>query len=100
MRRLGTIIEYMAEVRITFGTRNCDSDHAITHVSGAANVLGGDRLPEARPACSGIELGLRAEQRAVAANAPVQTFVMQVPILSRVCDFGIGVTRYVESAGR
>src|SRR5277367_2410950 len=98
MRWLRTIIEYMAEMRIAFSTRYRSPNHAIAQVSGAANVLRRDRLPEARPAGSGIKLRLRVEQRVVAADAAVQTFVVQLPILSRIRDFGISVTRYVESA--
>src|SRR5271165_2620603 len=98
MRRRGTIVENMAQMRIAFSARHCRSDHAITRVSDAANVFGRDRLPEAWPAGSRIELRLRVEQGIVAANTAVEALVVQVPILSRVGDFGVGVAGYFKSA--
>ena len=47
------------------------------------DILGRDRLPEARPSSARIELGLRAEQRRPAADASVEPLRAQFVILIR-----------------
>src|SRR6202044_946126 len=67
-RRRRPVVKDVAQVRITpfAGYRHT---HAPAVVFGFRNVLFGDRLPEARPAGTGIELRLRRKQGRATANA-------------------------------
>jgi hypothetical protein len=51
---------------------NLGSEHSVAQVGFRDDVFSGDRLEEARPAGSRIELGIRAKQRESAAHARVE----------------------------
>src|SRR4051812_37286125 len=70
--------------------------HTKTGVVDVANVLRCNRLPEAGPARSRFKLRLRTEQRVVAADAAVKTFVVQVPIFPAEGELRIRMARDIE----
>src|SRR5258708_36865611 len=70
----------MAQVGITQSASNGRATHAKSVVLDVLNVLLGYRLPETRPAGAGFKLGIGTAKRVAAAHAPVDTFVMRVPL--------------------
>ena len=61
VRRPGTIVEYVSQMRIALGAENLGTAHKKTPVRFSADVLAHHRLGEAGPARAGIELGVRIE---------------------------------------
>jgi len=61
MGGLGAVVEYMAKVSVTPGAAHFSSGHPMASVGLFLHVVLCDRRPEARPACSGIELRIGAE---------------------------------------
>jgi len=55
-----------------------------------------NRDPEAGPAGAGVELGIREEQRRVAADAAVETVIVVLPEAAGAGQFGVGAARDVE----
>src|SRR4051794_1767843 len=74
--------------------------HTKTGVVDVANVLRCNRLPEARPTRSRFKLRVRTEQRVVAADAAVKTFVVQVPIFPAEGELRVRMTSDVERIRR
>jgi len=68
--------------------------HPIAIVTGFRHVFPRNRLPEARPAGAGVELGLRAEQRRIAADAAEEAALMQVPCGAAEGTLGAGAARH------
>src|SRR5665213_2520025 len=71
-------------------------DHAVGVVNVLFDGVTLDRLEEARPSGSGLELRLRREQRRVATNAYVGAVVVAVPILAREGPLGAGLAGHLE----
>src|SRR5688500_14916164 len=65
------IVEHVPEMRIAARARDLGADRAERTVPALDHVPSRDRLPETGPPGAGIELGLRVEQRGVAADAAV-----------------------------
>jgi len=61
------------------------------------DILFGDWLPKTRPAGAGFELRIRIEEGRVAADAPIQALIVQVPILPGKGPLRGGVARDGES---
>src|SRR3984893_18673661 len=80
--RLRTVVEYMPQMRVALGAGHRRPHHAEGLVSNLANILIRNRSPEARPSRSRLKLRVRAEQSIVTAHAPVQTFIVLLPVLS------------------
>ena len=99
-RRFGAIVEDVTEVRIAFGARDSGTNHPESTVANLRHIFFGDRLPEARPARAGIEFRSRIKQRIVAADAAVQSLLVQVPVLAGEGQFGVGLPRNVISIRR
>src|SRR5579864_8114647 len=93
-----SVVEDVAEVRVALGASDCGPKHAEHGVPNLAHVFGGNGSPEAGPAGSGIKLGVGAEKRIVAADAAINSFFVQVPILAGECHLGVGVAGDFESA--
>lgn len=83
----------MPQVRIASGAGNRRPLHAQRAVGNLAYVLLGNRLPEARPAGSGIELRRGTEQRVIAADAAENSLVVNIQKLPTVGEFCIRVPR-------
>lgn len=73
----------MPEMSIAARALNLCAFHEERVVGPRDDILGRNRLPKARPASAGIELGLRAEQRRPAADASVESPCVQFVILIR-----------------
>ena len=93
---LGAVVEDVAEVRVTFCARDGGADHTERNVANLSNIFPGDRLPEARPSGAGIEFGAGVEERIVAADAAVDAFVVEVPVLPGKGHLGVGAACDVE----
>ena len=78
-RRLRTVIEQIAEVRIATPTGDLTVRVTAARLA-VLHVLLGDRLPEARPPGSGVELRRGAEERRPAAAAAKDSLLVQIPI--------------------
>ena len=100
MRGFWAVVKNVTEVSGAFGAGNCSSDHTKVCVADLGYVLGSDRRPETRPSRSRFELRGGIEERVIAADAAIETLAVQVPVLSRECDFGVGVARDVEDSRR
>ena len=82
------VVEDVAQVGIAAAAQRLDANHAEAAVLALHDVGGGDRLPEARPAGAGIELGGRVEQGGVAADAAVHAAGMVVVVGAAERAFG------------
>ena len=88
----------MSEVRVTPGARY-GRPHAETPVFQLHNIFPRDRLPEARPARTGVELGLRREKRRITANAAIDPLLMEIPVGTRVRHFSISSAGDIKRIG-
>src|SRR5712692_4747423 len=73
----------MPQMRIAARTPHLGAFHEERPVGPRDDILGRDRLPEARPSGARVELGLRAEQRCPAADASIEPLRAQFVILVR-----------------
>lgn len=97
MRRCGTVVKNMAEMRLAFRAGNRGAHHAKSSIAGLGHVLIGDGLPETRPSGARFELCGGIKQRVVATYAAVQAFLVKIPILARKSDFRVSIARDVVS---
>src|SRR5271166_3078512 len=97
--RSRTIVEYVTQVRVTFGAGNCDALHPDAVVGSLAHIFFCDGFPETGPAGSGIELGFGTEQRVVAADAAEDSSVVNIQQLPGVRQFGIRMPSDLEYSG-
>jgi len=81
--RLRPIGEHMAEVGITAGTADFDTQHTVAAVFAAGNPLFGRRVPITGPARAGIELGFGTEQRRITADTMIDAGCLCIPVLAR-----------------
>jgi len=77
----------MPEMCIALRAGYCCSFHSQTIVGTGADILFGNGGPKAGPACAGFEFCVGVEQCIITANAAVDAFVVQVPVLSAVSSF-------------
>src|SRR5205814_5391437 len=94
--RFRTVIEHVTEMGITAAALDRRSLHPQAEVGALNDVPLLDWLPETRPPGPRIELGLGTEERGVAADAAIQTLVVQVPGGAREGTFGTLMTRHFE----
>src|SRR5262245_39220110 len=87
MGRPGTVVEHMAEMRITNGTQYLDAPHAVATVSLGLDVIFVCGRPETRPAGAGIKFCIRAEQDRSTRHTLIRTLFVIVPVLSGKCSF-------------
>src|SRR5216683_7943210 len=73
----------MPQMRTAARTPQLDEFHEERPVGPRDDILGRDRLPEARPSGARVELGIRAEQRRPAADASVEPLRAQFIIIVR-----------------
>lgn len=71
-----TIVEDMTEMRVAAGAADFGPFHAKGIVGEEEEMVRSDRLIEARPAGTGLELGPRAEERQIASGAAVFAFAL------------------------
>src|SRR5215469_7462108 len=90
----------MAQVSIATAAGHGSAHHAEARVAQLFYVLLRDRLPEARPAGTGLELGIGVEQRRITADAAIQTGLVVVPVLAGEGHLGAVMTGDLESVGR
>src|SRR5580698_3682626 len=95
----GTVVEYMAEMRVAEAARDRGARHAERKVADLAHVFLRNGLPEAGPAGARLEFGLGAEQGRGAANAAIEAFVVIVPIFAGIGAFRARMARYFERIG-
>src|SRR5208337_1451914 len=96
---LGAVVEDVAQVRVALGAQHFVAGHTDAAVGLVLHVLLGDRLPEAGPAGAGVELGRRAEQRVLAADAAEDPLGVQVPVLAGEGALGAGEAGHVKLLG-
>src|SRR5271157_2242896 len=82
-RGSGSVVEHVSQMSIAGAAEDLGTGHPHAAIILGADVLRIYRLPEAGPACSGVELRGRIEQRRAAADAPVDALVLVVPVLPR-----------------
>jgi len=69
--------------------------HAMRAVNYLTHIFGIDGLEVAGPAATGIELGIRLEQRRIAANAGVDAVFMVIPKAPGEGALGCRMTRHL-----
>ena len=77
--RTRAVLEDVAQVRIAVLRAHFDAPHAVADVGVIDDMLGFDRLREARPTGARLELVERAEQRLAADDVDVQAGLVVVP---------------------
>src|SRR6202034_3297775 len=95
-RRLGTVIEYVAEMSAAAPARNRRSHHAEAAVLGLVDRFV-ERCPKARPAGAAVEFGLGREQRQVAAGAGERAGAVFFEKRTRERPFGAFMPEYLIS---
>src|SRR5947208_593558 len=95
----GAVGEHVTEVGPAGPAAHFDAHHAVRAVGDALDHVGVDRLPVARPAAAGVELGARSEQRSAAADAVVAAVVPVVPVLAGERPLGGRVARHLVLHG-
>ncbi len=84
----------MAKVRVTHFAQDFGSHHAVAAIDLFCHMLGVQCLEITGPAATGIKLGIRGEQRRIAAHAGVNARLMMIPELAGKCAFGCGMARH------
>ena len=79
-RRPRPIVEHVTDVGVAQLARDGGALHAEAHVDLFIDIVLVDRLPEARPAGVRFEFRLGVEECRVAADAAIDSFVVQVPV--------------------
>ena len=92
-----TVVEHVSEVRTAAGAVDLRADHAVTVIHVTRDVLGIDRLIEARPAGARMELVLAGEQRQPADHAAVGALFLVVE--QRAAERGLGVRLLRDTVG-
>src|SRR5262249_58018744 len=95
-----TIAKNMAEVRVATVARDGGTRHAEACIADFFHVLFSYRLRETWPTGARIKLGCGVEQRGITANATVETFVVQVPVLPRKRHLGAVMAGGIKQLGR
>ena len=70
----------MPEVGIATGAVDFDTHHAMAAILLGRDRIRGHAIPETRPACSGVELGGRTEQRYITADAVIHPRFLVIPV--------------------
>ena len=70
----------MPEVGIATGAVDFDTHHAVAAILLGRDRIRGHAIPETRPACSGVELGGRTEQRYITADAVIHPRFLVIPV--------------------
>jgi len=94
-----SVIEDMSEMRSAPRARNFHSEDRGGRAA-FVNRFFADRLRETWPAGARIKLGCGVEQRGITANATVETFVVQVPVLPRKRHLGAVMAGDIKHVGR
>jgi hypothetical protein len=79
---LRSIREDMAQVGIALAAERFGAHHPQAGIGFLSYILFGDRRPKARPAGTGIKLGVGAEKRVAAAHTAVDAWIVQLVILA------------------
>jgi hypothetical protein len=94
---LGPVVEDMSLVALASGAVNLGPRHKEFRISACFHDLGIDRLPEARPACTAIELVFRGKQWKVAPGAMVDPRL--VVLMERAGKSPLGVLMAQDTIG-
>ncbi len=86
----------MSEMRITTGTENLPAHHSMAAIFLGDDGSGTDPLPETGPAGPGFEFGAGTEQRAVTADAVVNTVALVVPVSTCEGPFSSPLASHLE----
>jgi hypothetical protein len=76
-----SVFEDMSEMGVTAATHDLGSHHEVAAIRVLFDVLRRHRRPEARPARAGVKFGIGAKKLISAADAFVNTFVLEVVVL-------------------
>src|SRR4051812_30152290 len=79
-RGLRAVLEHVAQVGVALLAQHFGAAHAIALVLLGCDVFGRGGLPEARPARTGLELLVGAEQLDAAAAAAIDALLVVVPV--------------------
>src|SRR3989338_8126322 len=100
MRGRRSVVKHMPEMRVAPCTEDFNPPHEHTRIDRHANVLWGNRLPEAGPPSPRIELRLGVEQLRAAAGAPLDPLLSVVMVGSGESALGPLFPRHVVLLGR
>ena len=84
----------MSEMRVAYVAQNFGAYHAMTAIDVLTDIGGIERLEVARPAATGVELGVGLEQRRAAADAGVDAVLVVVDVFAGARRFGCRVARH------
>ncbi len=90
----------MPKVCLTFGAANLGAGHPERRVDSILHIFLRDRLPETGPSCARFKLGFGREQCVPAADAPVNSVFVVVPVFACERTFRSGPPRHVILLGR
>src|ERR1700727_610887 len=93
--RLWAVVKDVSEMSITKPARNCCALHAQASICRFNHILLGDRLPEAGPPGTRFEFGIGMEDSRLAADAAVETAVMQIPRIPCIRALRAGLASYL-----
>src|SRR5262249_47638324 len=92
--RGGPVVEDVAQVAAAAAADDLGAAHEQAVVRPQLDRLGERRLVEAGPPGARVELGVRAEQLAPAAGAPVGTVLVVVDVLTGERPLGVSLTQH------
>ena len=96
LRRQPLALEEMAQMTAATGAKNL---RAVSVGIGCTPYRTGNRIVEARPAASGIELVLRTVQRRAALAAAIRALLVEAAVTAREGHFGGFVDNYASFFG-
>src|SRR5258706_9384442 len=97
--RTRPIWEHVAQMGAAVAAPRLGAGHAVALVDLLLDCVGTERLEEARPARSGVELRLRREQRSLAADTHVRAVLVAVPVLAGERPLRSGPPSHLELLG-
>jgi hypothetical protein len=87
-QRRRAVIENVSQVCFALSAPDCSAFGRIARIDRGLNIRCRARSSEARPACTGVEFVLRAEQRISTADAAIETGIVTIPVPIGEGEFG------------
>src|SRR5271154_4611409 len=97
--RLRSVVEHVPKMRVAARAMDFSALHQQAEVRTGADVFFGDGRPKAGPAGARIELGVRAEQGSVAADAAKKSVLVELIIRSAERRVGSLLARHIILLG-
>src|SRR5437763_2767211 len=93
------VIKQMPKVSIAFGAGDSRANDSESPVPNFSDILGCDWRPETGPSGAGIKLCCGVEQGVIAADTPIRSALVQIPVLTGKGYFGVGTSGDVVGIG-